>query len=62
MPQRCENYDAKGPDLKVNCANCKRWIGPQCADHLTMLSKYETSREFAALDKQMRSNKGVFLD
>lgn len=61
MPQQCEYYDPKGPDLKVNCTNCKLWVGPRCLNHLTLLKEYETTKKFKALDRMMRDNRGVII-
>jgi len=59
---RCKHYAPKEPGCKEYCTNCKRGIGIQCAEHLTLLKEYETSKKFKSIDMLMRSNRGVYLD
>lgn len=56
---RCKHYKAKETGYKENCANCFRWIGIECINHLELVNRYQTSKKFAELDMMMRSNRGI---
>ena len=62
MPEpHCKHYKPKEPGCKENGANCFRWVGIQCLNHLELVNEYQTTNKFAELDKVMRTNKGVWI-
>lgn len=56
----CHEFIELYSDAKVNCPNCKFWDGKKCREEERVVAAHE--REFDAFDREMKSNKGVYLD
>ena len=58
---KCWHYDPIDRSGKENCGNCFRWTGIECENHEALIEGWQT-RESDAIDKMIRSNKGVWVD
>jgi hypothetical protein len=61
MPEpafKCVGYTAKADGLNINCGNCKNWDGT-CLVRPLLDELYMESREGRAMDRMMRSNRGI---
>ena len=60
MATLCKHYKPRSLTAKENCPNCFRWTGIGCENHEALIEGWQT-RESDAIDKMIRSNKGVWL-
>ena len=60
MP-KCPHYKEIDSTAKENCPNCFRWIGIRCENHSVLGRGYETTKSYKVMDREMRSNKAVYL-
>ena len=56
----CKEFVEIYADARVNCATCRYWNGKACNDIERVKEAHERNHEY--WDKEMRSNKGVYLD
>jgi len=60
MAIMCKHYKPRDSGAKKNCPNCYRWIGIRCENHSALTEDRQT-RKSAAIDKDMRTNKAVWI-
>lgn len=60
MATLCKDYKPRDKDDKRNCPNCYRWTGIGCENHSALTDNRQT-RKTDAIDKDMRSNRVVWI-
>lgn len=55
----CKFYKPRDPSSKPNCANCKRWAGPQCINHLTLIKRHMVKEKFDEIERLMSERSSV---
>jgi len=60
MAIMCKHYKPRDSGAEENCPNCYRWIGIRCENHSALIEDWQTRRS-DAIDRVMRSNKGVWI-
>jgi len=52
------------PTSRVNCATCIKWDREEhrCRDEEGVVGRYEDSEVFGVFDRQMKSNRGIFME
>lgn len=56
----CREFVELYKDALVNCATCKLYDGKKCRDQERVVAAHE--REFDEIDREMRGNKGVWVE
>ena len=54
----CKLYSPLTPGLKIKCANCGVWVGPQCDSKDRSLHKDKELAEFVRLIKHSSYSRG----
>lgn len=60
ISRSCKEFIELYKDARVNCASCKYWNGTSCNEIERVTAAHEKEHEF--WDRQMRSNKSVFIE
>jgi len=59
---KCALFVPTESECTKACTNCKRWEGKKCKNEQRLREMYEESAAFAAYDRMVRGNKGVFVE
>ena len=62
VSRSCREFVEAYKDAGINCASCRLWDyeKKECREEERVVAAHE--REFDAFDRQMKSNKGVYIE